>query len=117
MAGNANSLTFTVRRTGAEGVETIPIHHGVIAGWTGRDAAAVEHHIKELEAVGVARPATVPIFYRVSATRFTTATAIEVPGNESSGEVEFMLVQHGGKLYVGCGSDHTERQDDGHNVT
>src|ERR1700761_1109045 len=117
MAGNANSLTFTVRRTGAEGVETIPLHHAVIAGWTGRDAAAVEHHIKALEAVGVGRPATVPIFYRVSATRFTTATAIEVPGAESSGEVEFMMLQHGGKLYVGVGSDHTERKVEGYNVT
>jgi hypothetical protein len=114
---DAHSLAFTVHLNGAQGVETIAIHHGVIAGWTGRDAAAVEHHIKELEAVGVARPATVPIFYRVSATRFTTATSIEVPGNESSGEVEFMLLQHGGRLYVGCGSDHTERKVEGYNVT
>ena len=117
MGKPAHSLTFTVHLGAAEGVETVPIHHAVIAGWTGRDAAAVEHHIKELEAVGVARPATVPIFYRVSAARFTTATSIEVPGNESSGEVEFMLVQHGGKLYVGCGSDHTERKVEGYNVT
>jgi hypothetical protein len=117
MSDNAHSLTFTVHLGAGEGVETVSIHHAVIAGWTGRDAAAVEHHIKELEAIGVARPATVPIFYRVSATRFTTATAIEVPGNESSGEVEFMLVQHGGKLYVGCGSDHTERKVEGYNVT
>jgi len=32
----------------------------VIAGWTGRDSAAVEHHIAELEAIGVARPKNVP---------------------------------------------------------
>ena len=49
--------------------------------------------------------------------RFTSATAIEVPGNESSGEVEFMMLQHGGKLYVGVGSDHTERKVEGYNVT
>lgn len=117
MAGNAHVLTFSIRRGANETRETVGIRHAVIAGWTGRDAAAVEHHIKELEAVGVARPATVPIFYRVSATRFTTADAIEVPGNESSGEVEFALVQHGGRLYVGCGSDHTERKVEGYNVT
>ena len=27
------------------------------------------------------------------------------------------IVQHGGKLYVGCGSDHTERKVEGYNVT
>ncbi len=44
---------------------TVEIHDLVIAGWTGRDAATVEHHIAELEAIGVARPRTVPCFYRV----------------------------------------------------
>ena len=38
----------------------------VIAGWTGRNVAALEAHIKELEAIGVKRPKTVPIFYRVA---------------------------------------------------
>jgi hypothetical protein len=36
----------------------------VVAGWTGRNVAALEAHIKELEAIGVKRPKTVPIFYR-----------------------------------------------------
>ncbi len=39
----------------------------VIAGWTGRDAAAIEHHIEELEAIGVPRPSSVPLYYRVGA--------------------------------------------------
>ena len=50
----------------------IAIDQAVIAGWTGRDPEAVEKHIKELEALGVKRPATTPIFYRVSAARLTT---------------------------------------------
>ena len=28
----------------------------VIAGWTGRDVAALEHHIEELKAIGVQPP-------------------------------------------------------------
>src|SRR5882724_10921479 len=55
----------------------IAIGQAVVAGWTGRDAAAVEKHIKELEALGVKRPATTPIFYRVSAARLTTDETIE----------------------------------------
>ena len=68
----------------------------VIAGWTGRDAAAVEKHIKELEALGVKRPATTPIFYRVSSARLTIDRRIEVLGESSSGEVEFVLLQSAG---------------------
>jgi hypothetical protein len=34
----------------------------VIAGWTGRDINAFEAHIRELEAIGVRRPKSTPIF-------------------------------------------------------
>ena len=46
----------------------------VIAGWTGRDVAALEKHIRELEAIGVKRPKTTPIFYRVAASLLKAAT-------------------------------------------
>jgi len=93
------------------------IKDAVIAGWTGRDAAAVEKHIVELEALGVKRPATTPIFYRVSSARLTTADTIEVLGKQSSGEVEFILLQADGKLWVGAGSDHTDRKVEAYNVS
>ena len=89
----------------------------VVAGWTGRDPAAVEKHIKELEALGVKRPASTPIFYRCSASRITTDTEIEVTGEKSGGEVEFVLLQHGGRLWVGTGSDHTDREVETYGVT
>lgn len=89
----------------------------VVAGWTGRDPAAMEHHIAELEALGVARPATTPIFYRASAARLSTAPQIEATGAESSGEVEFVLVAHDGEIYVGAGSDHTDRKVETYGVT
>jgi hypothetical protein len=89
----------------------------VVAGWTGRDPAAVEKHIKELEALGVKRPASTPIFYRCSASRITTDTEIEVTGDKSGGEVEFVLLQHGGRMWVGTGSDHTDREVETYGVT
>jgi hypothetical protein len=95
----------------------VEISQLVVAGWTGRDPVAVEAHIRELEALGVARPATVPIFYRVSAARMTTADMIEAAGPRSSGEVEFLLLQHDGRLWVGVGSDHTDRAVETYNVT
>ena len=117
MSAAEPSLSFTIESGGAARHETIALHHAVIAGWTGRDQAALEKHIKELEELGVARPATTPIFYRVAASRFTTATRLEAAGEESSGEVEYALVQHKGALYVGVGSDHTDRKVETYNVT
>lgn len=49
------------------------ITQGIVAGWTGRDRAAVDHHIAELADLGVAPPSEVPLFYRVSQSLFTQA--------------------------------------------
>ncbi len=95
----------------------IDIQHAIIGGWTARDKPAMEHHIRELEALGVARPASTPIYYRVAARRITTADRIQVAGGESSGEVEFILVRHAGALFVGVGSDHTDRKVESYGIT
>ena len=95
----------------------VAIGQAIIAGWTGRDAAAVEKHIQELEAIGVKRPAATPIFYRVAAARLTTEGSIETLGAHSSGEVEFVLLQTEGRLWVGTGSDHTDREVEAYGVS
>ena len=82
----------------------------VIAGWTGRDQAALHRHIRELEAIGVKPPKTTPIFYRVAASLLTTAGEIEVSGPDTSGEVEFVLIKEDSQLSVTVGSDHTDRK-------
>jgi len=89
----------------------------VIAGWTGRNVAALEAHIRELEAIGVKRPKTVPIFYRVACSTLTTATFIEVMADKSSGEVEFVLFALEDGLWLGVGSDHTDRKAETIGVT
>jgi Protein of unknown function (DUF2848) len=102
---------------GAPRAANVAIEIAVIAGWTGRNAEAVEKHIKELEVLGVKRPATTPIFYRVAATRLTSGSTIEVLGGQSSGEVEFVLLQTAGALWVGTGSDHTDREVEAYGVS
>jgi len=96
---------------------SVQIETTVIAGWTGRNRTAMEHHIVELEAIGVARPPRTPMFYRVSCQRLTTAREIEASGSNSSGEVEFVLFQHGEELLVGVGSDHTDREVERYDIT
>jgi len=111
--------TLTFHTHAREGVETRPIalRTAVVAGWTGRDPVAREKHIAELVALGVARPATTPIYYRVSVSRLTTASQIEAVGENSSGEVEVVLIRDAGKVWVGVGSDHTDRKVETYNVT
>jgi hypothetical protein len=111
-------LTFTV--VDAEGGTTpltLPIDQAVIAGWTGRDPVARDKHIAELEALGIARPATTPIYYRCSARRLTQEDSIEVCGTDSSGEVEFILIGWQGRTFVGLASDHTDRKVESYSVT
>lgn len=96
---------------------SLAIDHLVIAGWTGRDQAAMLAHMEELEALGIARPTSTPVFYRVAADLLTVAPAIQVSGDHSSGEVETIIFTHQGRRYVGLGSDHTDRKAEAINVS
>lgn len=95
---------------------TLPINSVVVAEWTGRNLAAVQHHIDELAALGIAPPSQVPLYYRVSNTLLTQDDRIEVLGTGSSGEVEPLLVRSGGVTYFGLASDHTDRNLEAHSV-
>jgi hypothetical protein len=110
-------LAFTIDTKGTITPLTLPIDQAVIAGWTGRDPVARDKHIAELEAIGIARPASTPIYYRVAARRLTITDSIEVSGTESSGEVEFVLIGWQGRIFVGVGSDHTDRKVEAYSVT
>lgn len=111
------SLTFRSHRGGRTESRAVALRAAVIAGWTGRDPIAREKHIAELEAIGIARPKSTPIYYRVAAARLTTASAIEASGGDSSGEVELVLIRDAGVLWVGVGSDHTDRKVEAYSIT
>lgn len=88
----------------------------IVAGWTGRDQAGVQHHIEELAAIGVPRPSATPLFYAASPDLLTQAEEITVLGEETSGEAEPFLLNHGGRLWLGLASDHTDRGLEAHSV-
>lgn len=96
IAGSTETLTFDTVRT-------------LVAGYTGRDEAAVRHHIDELAAIGVSPPPEVPMFYPVEPSTVTSRPEAAVSGPETSGEVEPVLLRFGGRHFVGIGSDHTDR--------
>jgi hypothetical protein len=112
-----NDIAFTLAANGTTTSLTLAVTQAVIAGWTGRDPVARDKHIAELAAIGIAPPASTPIYYRCAARRITTAGSIECTGTDSSGEVEFVLFAVGGRTLVGVGSDHTDRKVETYNIT
>src|SRR3954466_3779815 len=88
----------------------------VIAGWTGRDPVARDKHIAELQEMGIAPPASTPIYYRASARRLTMEDSIECTGGDSSGGVVLVLIGGEGRFFVACVSDPPDRKVEAYNV-
>ncbi|WP_088158615.1 DUF2848 domain-containing protein [Achromobacter xylosoxidans] len=82
----------------------------IVAGWAGRDIAAIEHHIEELAAIGVPRPSSVPLYYRIADNQLTQKETVQALGEDSSGEVETFVFAVDGEMYVSIASDHTDRK-------
>jgi hypothetical protein len=114
---STHALSLSLAGRNAEEAVVTTIEACVIAGWTGRDAVALEKHVVELEALGVKRPASTPIFYRATKQRLLITDRIETVGHASSGEVEYVVLQCRGQLWVGVGSDHTDREVETYGVT
>lgn len=100
------------------GVETVSVDIGtlIIAGWTGRDVTALNHHIEELKAIGVQPPSKVPLYYRVAAHMLTQSDSVQVLGDDTSGEVEPVLIGANDRLWVTVGADHTDRKVESYGV-
>jgi hypothetical protein len=112
-----NIIPLTIHRSGQapEQIE-LDVKKVFNAGWAGRDRAAVQHHIDELAAVGVPAPQHVPTLFALGNHLLTTADAIQVHGEDTSGEVEYVLFWHRDEIFVTLGSDHTDRRLEKHSI-
>lgn len=89
---------------------TFSYHRMVNAGYTGKNQEEVRKHIEELAEKGIPGPKSTPTLYPVVCSALTTIGEIEVYGGETSGEAEYvLLVVNEDEIYVGIGSDHTDR--------
>ena len=95
--GNTSQLHFSVRRL-------------LLAGFTGRNQKVAMKHVEELRAHGVVAPKKIPSFYALPNHLVATASELEVFGNNTSGEVEPVLLFQNRQIYLGVGSDHTDRE-------
>jgi hypothetical protein len=116
-----NTLHFACESVAADGVRSTRVlpfvpRRLIVAGWTGRNAAAIQHHIEELQALGVPPPSSVPLYYRMGAALLTQAAQIEALGAQSSGEAEPTLFFADGEWWLTVGSDHTDRHVETYSV-
>ncbi len=103
-------LSFQIEDGAQTRALNVEIDTFIVAGWAGRDLAAINHHIDELAAVGVPRPSAVPLYYRVAENQLTQAPRIQVVGPDSSGEVETLVFMANDEMFVSLTSDHTDRK-------
>lgn len=92
-----NPINFTVKRI-------------INAGYTGRNQEEVRKHVEELKEMGVPAPEKVPTYYPKAAALLTTGNSCEVADEDSTGEAEYILLVGEDEIFVGAGSDHTDRK-------
>ena len=88
---------------------TFPVWRLICAGWVGKNKEALRAHIDELGQHGVPAPTRTPIYMNFSPYLVTTSDAIDVISEESSGEVEYVVLKQEDHIYIGVGSDQTDR--------
>jgi hypothetical protein len=112
-----NTLQLTVHRRGGhqESID-FSVRRMFNAGWAGSDNAAVQHHIDELAELGVPAPKHIPTLFALGSFLLTTSSSVQVHGQETSGEVEYVLLWHQGEILVTVGSDHTDRKLEAHSI-
>ncbi len=95
---------------------SFPFRRMVNAGFTGRDQGKVRKHIEELKKEGVPAPPATPTAYETFRNLLVFDEEIEVVGAKTSGEAEFVLLCSGNDVFVGVGSDHTDRELEPHSI-
>lgn len=88
----------------------------VMGGWTARDPAQLRRHVDELAAIDVKPPSSMPLFYRLDPMLLSNQKRMHVLGEATCGEAEAVLVALADGLWVGLGSDHTDRAVEAHSI-
>ncbi len=105
-----NRVKLYVQKDGKEEEILFEVRRMVNAGYTGRNQQAVRSHIEELKRDKIPAPDSIPTAYEVISKHLYFDDEIEVVGEKTSGEAEFALLCSGTRVFVGVGSDHTDRE-------
>ncbi len=111
--GDARNSVRTPRRTiafsHAGAARRFTARRLLVAGYTGRDQAAVDAHVAELARQGVPPPDHTPWIFVANPETLQTGGTIWAYDGASSGEAEYVLLIGRDGIFVCIGSDHTDR--------
>ena len=104
--------TGCVKDADGKATEMTVMYNQLLAiGYAGRNIAKTMEHIKELEEqLGVPAPKKIPTIFQMSNMLLTQDPDIDFVGNNTCGEVEYIIITQGDEIYIGLGSDHTDRK-------
>ncbi len=104
-------MTFTLQASGKEVPLTLEYERVFAIGYAGRNIEKTMEHIKELERdLGVPAPKKIPTIFQCGNYVLTQEKDLAFLGKKTCGEVEYVIVIKDGKIYIGLGSDHTDRE-------
>lgn len=104
-------MNFTLQTQAGEQRFELEYERVFAIGYAGRNLEKTMEHIRELERdLGVPAPKKIPTIFQCGNYLLTQEKDLVFVGEKSCGEVEYVIVVKNGKLYIGLGSDHTDRE-------
>lgn len=104
-------MNFTVHNKEGESPLDLEFERVFAIGYAGRNMEKTMEHIRELEReLGVPAPKKIPTIFQCGNYVLTQERDLAFVGEKSCGEVEYVIVIRQGKIYIGVGSDHTDRE-------
>lgn len=105
------TINFKLQRMSGEEDLALSYDELLVIGYAGRNMEKTMEHIKELEEqLGVPAPKKIPTIFECSHELLTQEKDIKFVGSKTSGEVEYVIVLSNDNIYIGLGSDHTDRE-------
>lgn len=106
-----NRMKFTVLSQGKEIPLELEYEKVFAIGYAGRNMEKTMEHIRELEReLGVLAPRRIPTIFQCGTYLLTQERELACVGKKTCGEAEYVIVLDHGKIYIGLGSDHTDRE-------
>lgn len=112
-----SKMMFTLETRDGESAFELNYERVFAIGYAGRDMAKTMEHIKELERdLGVPAPKKIPTIFQCGNYVLTQEKDLVFVGERTCGEVEYVIIVKEGQIYIGLGSDHTDRELEADNV-
>ncbi len=104
-------ITFRLHQGKSVKPLEIEYQHLFAIGYAGRNMEKTRNHISELEReLGVPAPKRIPTIFECSHLLLTQDEELQFVGGRTCGEAEYIILLCNGKIYIGVGSDHTDRE-------